>query len=518
MQLPVRSPTARFFAELCKLAGAVLDLDHVLRVVADLLTGILEARRVLLFLYPEPAGLPVLRVVRGFAAGAADSATGPLPETVLSQLLASRLPFALGDGGQPLRFLDQRRLAAPLRPAPALLGVPILLEQETLGLIAADRHLGGDAPAAQDIAVLQDAADFLSRLAGLHRVLLAREDRWRWENLALKASLAHGHQNLLVGRSPALAALKQLIRRVAESRVPVLLVGEPGVGKTLVARLIHEMSPRGGQPFVRVNCASLPGSLLAAELFGLEKGALPDATRGKPGRLSEAEGGTLLLTEVDVLPSALQANLLRLLEEREFQRLGGVKARQAEVRVLAASRENLAAAVAEGRFLAELYQKLSLFTVPVPALRERPQDILPLLNHFLDQVSREYGRRFYLTRQAEAVLAAYSWPENVRELKALVERLAVLADGPALDVADLPPHILGGRKKTEAETTHLSRLKELERREIVAALERHHWVQSQAAMELGLTLRQMGYRVKQFGLLNLVKKGRSRGPAPRTRP
>lgn len=506
--------TARFFAGLCKLAGEVLRPAQVLETVADGLHLVLAARRVLLVLAEDLGNVPVIGAWRGLSPGAGAAVDRLLPPEILAQLAEARQPFAAGEGWQPLRFLDRRHLGGTLRPPPFLLGAPVLDDQDFVGVVAVDRLAAVGGSPGTELEVLTTVAEFLAGLVKVQRSLSAREERWRWENLALAARLAHGHESLLVGQSPAVAALRQLLKRVAESRAPVLLVGEPGVGKTLAARLIHEMSPRRRQPFVRVNCAALPEPLLSAELLGRDKGVGSEASRGRPGRLGEAEGGTLLLTGVERLPSALQGVMLRLLEDREYQRLGGAKVRKADVRLLAATQEDLAAAVAEGRFLAELYQKLSLFTVPVPSLRQRSEDILPLLNHFLDQASRELGRRFYLTRRAEEVLTAYAWPGNVRELKTLVERLTVLAEGPGIDATDLPAPLARVQPRASKEAAPAwSRLKELERQEIIAALERHQGVQSQAALELGLTLRQMGYRIKQFGLLSLVKKGRSRSPA-----
>jgi Nif-specific regulatory protein len=273
--------------------------------------------------------------------------------------------------------------------------------------------------------------------------------------------------------------------------------------------VLHELSPRSRYPFHRLNCASLPENLLAAELFGYEKDALPGVGKARPGRLEEADGGTIFLEEISGLSPGLQAKLVRFLHDQEFKRLGSSRPRKVDVRLIADTCEDLAEAVKSGAFREDLYYLLSQTPVKVPPLRERRQDIPLLLDHFLDKVSKEYGRRFYLTQKALEILQDYAWPGNVREMENLLERLGIMVEGAEIGVKDLPAYLAPVKKLGQAtDQAFLHRLKEIEKREILAALERNRWIQSQAAMDLGLTLRQIGYRVKQFGLDKLIKEHR----------
>jgi Nif-specific regulatory protein len=280
----------------------------------------------------------------------------------------------------------------------------------------------------------------------------------------------------------------------------------------LIARVIHELSSRARYPFLKINCGSLPENLLAAELFGYEKDTLPGTVKARPGRLEEADGGTIVLEEIGEMSLNLQARLVRFLQEMEFTRLGGHRTRKVEVRLIAASTEDLAAEVKAGSFREDLYYLLSHSQVRIPPLSERRQDIPLLLNHFLEKVSKEYGRRFYMTQKALEVLQDYAWPGNVREMENLVERLCIVVEGAEISVKDLPPYLSPATPLGAPEDqAFMTRLKEMEKREILAALERNRWIQSQAAMDLGLTLRQIGYRVKQFGLERLIKEQRAHG-------
>lgn len=495
--------------ELEHVLGEVSDLDRALERFLRVLAASSAMTKGLIILPDLESGVPVLRASQGIGSHEADAALTFMRESPPHPCLTSGAGCAWQSLGQEPLILDRLPSDQKHEGGIAFLGMPVSVAGQPGGLLAVDRLFTDDLPLAEDGRVLGRLTSLLARLVDLHHHLKAREEKWRWESPSLKAELAQGHRPLLVGESPVTQVLKHTITKVAESRAPVMLVGEAGVGKTLMARLIHELSPRAGRPFLKINCAALAEDFLDAELFGRETGA--------PGRLEEADGGALFLAEVDRLSLVLQDKVLRFLEDQEFRRLGGGNLRRAEVRLMSATRNDLREAVREGRFLEELFTNLAVFLLHVPPLRERREDIPALLNHFLDQVSHEYGRRFYLTRPAQEVLTAYDWPGNVREMEHMVERLAVMSEGSEIDVADLPPQGLGKEEKPDTAPASLSRLKELEKREILAALERHQWVQSQAAMELGLTLRQMGYRVKQFGLDKLVKERRSRGTAARLR-
>ncbi len=407
-------------------------------------------------------------------------------------------------------FLNETTSPSVDQSQVSFIGAPIVLEGFPLGILSVDRLFGAEVSLKEDAGFLGTVASLIAQIVNLNLQVKAREESWQRENLSLKAELSEKSQHLLiVGKSPAILEIQHQLKKVVPSRASVLLVGESGSGRTLIGRVIHELSPRAKYPFLKINCSSLPEPLLESELFGFEKDAFPGAVRAKPGRLEEADGGSIFLDEVEALSPALQAKLLRLLQEREFERLGGSRTRKIDVRIIAATTVQLADAVADGAFREDLYYLLSVFPIRVPPLRRRREDIPPLLNHFLDQVSEEYGRRFYFTRKAVEILAEYSWPGNVREMENLVERVCLMVEGSEIDLKDLPSYLSPAGKKAETEDqSFLSRLKEMEKREIVAALERNHWIQSQAAVDLGLTLRQIGYRVKQFGLEKLIKEQR----------
>jgi Nif-specific regulatory protein len=324
----------------------------------------------------------------------------------------------------------------------------------------------------------------------------------------LKAPISHKCGSFFAtARSAAMAQVQQLIRKVAPTRATVLLLGESGTGKTLVAQIIHEFSTRSRGPFIKVNCAAVPDNLLESELFGHEKGSFTGATESRAGRVEEADGGTLFLDEIGELAPAIQAKLLRFLQDREFERLGSNKTRTVDSRIIAATNREMEQAVQEGSFRQDLYYRLNVFPIRVPALRERRDDIEYLVRFFTDAVAREYGCNLRFTEEALRALSAYQWPGNVRELENLIERLAIISMGGITTIDNLAPYLSQIREETHLEgVLPVGSLAHIERARVKGALEKNRGIQSRAAAELGITLRQMGYRIKKFGLQEFVKQ------------
>jgi transcriptional regulator with GAF, ATPase, and Fis domain len=264
----------------------------------------------------------------------------------------------------------------------------------------------------------------------------------RGENQFLREQLGASETGI-VGESPAIATLLRLVARLAPQDTSVLVLGESGTGKELVARALHGGSPRAARPFVAINCAALTDTLLESELFGYEKGAFTGAAAQKKGKLETAEGGTVFFDEIGELAPLLQAKLLRVLQQREFERVGGTRTLKLDVRVIAATNRDLAAEVRRGAFREDLYHRLNVVALKVPPLRERPGDILPLARYFLARAAVRCRRRVTgISPEAERALAAYSWPGNVRELENAIERAVVLGDSEILLPEDLPETIL----------------------------------------------------------------------------
>src|SRR5580704_1964601 len=326
----------------------------------------------------------------------------------------------------------------------------------------------------------------------------------RDENLQLKEELGRRYEfDNIKGRSAAMQEIYSTIARVAPTRATVLLAGESGVGKDLIARAIHFHSPRRDRPFVKINCTALPENLMESELFGYERGAFTGAAQTKPGKFEQADTGTVLLDEIGDVPASIQVKLLRVLQEREFERLGSNKTLHIDVRIIAATNQDLRAALEQGTFREDLYYRLNVVPIEILPLRERKEDIPYLARHFVEKLAPDAGGRVTgITDAAIDKLLGYSWPGNVRELENVIERSIVMASGEKLDAADIrldmnlrPRHVPGELGLPEGMS-----LDTYEQELIKNALKQADGNKSQAARILGLTRNALRYRLTQMGI------------------
>jgi DNA-binding NtrC family response regulator len=354
------------------------------------------------------------------------------------------------------------------------------------------------------------ATDFLLKPFGLDHLMQvvskALEVRaLREENRELKAELGRRYEfDNIIGRSPAMQEIFASIERVAPTRATVLLAGESGVGKDLIARAIHFHSPRRDRPLVKINCSALPENLMESELFGYEKGAFTGAQTSKPGKFEQADTGTVFLDEIGDVPAPIQVKLLRILQEREFERLGSNVTRRIDVRVVAATNQDLRAALEQGTFREDLYYRLNVVPLNIPPLRERKQDIPFLANHFVHKLAPENGCQVErITDAGMEKLIAYYWPGNVRELENVIERSLVMSTGTALDAADIKLEADRRPPRAQSDANFLPdglTLDAYEQEIIREALRRADGNKSQAARLLGLTRNALRYRLTQMGL------------------
>jgi len=323
----------------------------------------------------------------------------------------------------------------------------------------------------------------------------------------------------IIGASPALESVLQQVACVASTDSPVLIYGETGTGKELIAHAIHKASPRCGRALIKLNCAAIPLDLLESELFGHEKGAFTGAIAQKIGRFEMADGGTLFLDEVGDIPPALQPKLLRVLQEQEFERLGSGRTHKVNVRVVAATNRNLVEMVAQNEFRSDLYYRLNVFPISLPSLRERREDIPALVEHFVETLSRRMGRNIrHVPPETMAAFSSYSWPGNIRELQNLVARAVILAqDGVLPNPLPTPPAPVAPSPATvtmpsDPELAIPMTLRDSERALILQTLERTGWRiggPKGAAVNLGLNRTTLIYRLKKLGIERPLRRAAS---------
>jgi two-component system response regulator PilR (NtrC family) len=341
---------------------------------------------------------------------------------------------------------------------------------------------------------------------------LLESRRLRHENVVLRQTTAEQGFAGIIGRSPSMLQVFRLVETVCRTNSTVLLSGESGTGKELVARAIHSLSLRRSRPFVAVNCGAMPEALLESELFGHVRGAFTGADKDKKGLIEAAEGGTVFLDEIGEMPATMQVKLLRVLQERKYRPVGGTEEFSADIRVIAATNRDLPRLVGEGKFREDLFYRLNVIPVKMPALRERHEDIQLIAEHFLAKYTREMSKTIDgFAPEALAALNAYRWPGNVRELENVVERAVALESERRVTIATLPENIRTGQPATTRSADvdaaiaeggfNLERhLQDIERSHLERALERAGGVQTRAADVLGLSFRQFRYLAKKYGL------------------
>ena len=522
LPLPVTSrecPTCRSEVDtiyhVSEVLSRSLDYRQTLRDVLDVLASAGLGRGLVGVVEADSGDLTV-NALHGLDAAAFTPVRYQVGEGVLGQVFDSGETIVVDSVGRDPRFLNRLGIYDPDLP---FIAAPIAAGGKSLGVLAVQ-------PEFADRAHLKDHARFVEMIANLigHSVRLALDVDQEKKNLAeerdsLRRAVRgkYGFDNI-VGHSARMRRVFDQVRLVAKWNTTVLIRGETGTGKELIANAIHYNSPRARGPYVRLNCATLPENLLESELFGHEKGAFTGAVGARKGRFEAADGGTLFLDEIGEISPAFQAKLLRVLQEGEFERVGGGRTLKVDVRVIAATHRDLEAAVDAGDFREDLYYRLNVMPILLPALRERSEDIPDLARFLVRRLSEQQGRSLTLQESAVRRLTQYGWPGNVRELENCLERAAVMSETGVID-ADLiridrfrqsppaaapagavPPALTFAETPDDPADALVDPAELNERDRVIAALEQAGWVQAKAARLLGMTPRQIAYRIQTLAI------------------
>ncbi len=520
--------------EISKILSASLNLEATLRAVLNLLSCYMDMRRGVVAINDSAGNLTVVAASgispRDVSEGAAD-----LPAEVAARILSGEMPFVTENVADDVLLADYVRVPDALEDETvSFLAVPIRTSGKPFGVLAIARvwNRHGAIDFGEDVRFLTMVANLVAQTVKLHERIPAdcsaahHSARLASVRPAPRQDATAHHLADVIGVSRAMQQVFAQVHLVAPTRSTVVLRGESGTGKELIAKAVHVLSPRTSGPFIKVNCAALPDTLLESELFGHEKGAFTGATHERKGRFELANEGTLFLDEIGDISPSFQAKLLRVLQEREFERVGGTRTIKVDVRLVCATNRNLEEAVAKGEFRADLYYRINVVPIFIPSLRERTEDVPLLADHFLAAFNRDNERQLRFTDRAIAALQTCSFPGNVRELENCIQRLATLTRGDIIDEIDLPcqqalcqcatllpqPAYTQAREPATSpvdeslaadwqEVDDLSNLDALPQRErLVRVMERAGWVQAKAARMLGISPRQMGYALRKHNI------------------
>jgi Nif-specific regulatory protein len=492
------------FYEISETLNQHLDLKQSLYAVLDILHNSLSMDRGTVTLRHPLRDEIVIEVAHGLSRSAMERGKYKLGEGITGKVIASGKAVAVPKISEEPQFLD-RTATRRSRQGEELsfICVPVKKGQEVIGALSVDRQFDPAFNLKKGERVLSVVATMIARhVINLENIKLEKE-HLREENQRLRDELKTRYSiNNIVGNSNKMREVYQMISQVSRSNATVLIRGESGTGKELVANSIHYNSHRADKPFVKVNCAALPPTLIESELFGHEKGAFTGAIKQKLGKFELAHKGTLFLDEIGSIGLDVQVNLLRVLQEREFERVGGQKTITSDVRIITATNKNLEEAVEEGSFRGDLYYRLNVFPIFMPPLRERKTDVLLLADFFLEKYAKENGkeiRRF--STPAINMLMDYHWPGNVRELENCIERAVLLCNEGVIHGYHLPPTLQTGSETDTLPTLSLeTAVNNLEKEMIIDALKNTRGNITSAAELLDTTVRKFAYKMKYLGI------------------
>ncbi|MCK5504137.1 MAG: sigma 54-interacting transcriptional regulator [Thermodesulfovibrionia bacterium] len=484
--------------EVSKVLTTSFALERNLLSVMSTLGSLLEMQRGCVFLL-DPLSRE-LRIVAAHGLTKKNIGKGKyrIGEGIVGRVLEKKIPMVIPNIGKEPLFLNKTG-SRPEKDGISFLCVPIMIKNEVLGVLSVDRiYSKKQGNVDDDLRVLRIVASLIAQFIKLWESY--EEVEKEKENLKRELKARYRIENV-IGQSDRMQEVFEAVHRVAPSKATVLLRGESGTGKELIAKAIHYMSPRNAGPFVKFNCASIPEGLLESELFGHEKGSFTGAVSLRKGKFELADKGTIFLDEVGDLPITLQPKILRVLQEREFERVGSEKTIKTDVRIVTATSRDLENLLSQGKFREDLYYRLNVIPLFLPPTREREEDIPILIDYFLEKFNRENNRLVVLDKNVLQIFLNYNWPGNVRELENTIERLVIMSGSDRVTASDLPVSLSIRRLKSSGKSASLTaNVKEIEKVNIIDALEKTGWVQAKAARLLGITPRQIGYKITKYDI------------------
>jgi len=497
--------------EIARRLGTSLDPEVTLGSILEILSENMGMRRGTLTLLDPDTKQLYIEFAHGLTEEEKRRGVYKIGEGITGKVVETGEPIIVPDVGKEPLFLNRTRSRGDIsRENISFISVPVKVKGETIGVLSVDRLFTDKSISLEeDVRILTIVASLIGQAITIAKMVETERKKFLKEKLRLQRELKSPYRFAnIVFQSEKMREVLDAAWRVSQSKATVLLRGESGTGKELIARAIHYHSKRCDKPFISVNCAAIPDTLIESDLFGHEKGAFTGATQTKRGRFEMADGGTLFLDEVGDIPLSTQVKLLRVLQEKRFERVGGNKSITVDVRIIAATNRDLEEAVRRGDFREDLYYRLNVVPIRIPPLRERKEDIPPLVGHFLQIFNEENGREIKISNEALDTLLMYSWPGNVRELENCVERMIVMAKNEIIMAEDVPIHIgeeLSSSNPTgtgsgETLKTLDKTVEEIEKGKILEALKRCGFVQARAARLLGITPRQIGYKMRKYGI------------------
>ncbi|MBP7831145.1 MAG: sigma 54-interacting transcriptional regulator [Kiritimatiellae bacterium] len=476
-----------------------LDMRDVVTPVLEALSEYLDMKYATLTLLNRKTGDILIEAAHGLSPQQARRGRYKLGEGVTGQVVLTGKPAIIPKTGESPLFLDKTRRGK--RADTSFLCVPIKVEQEVVGALSADLPYRPTANLEEDVRLLTIIASMIAQAVKLRRAAQEEQERLEIENQRLREELRSRFRPAnIIGNSHEMQIVYDQIAQVAKTPTTVLIEGETGTGKELVAAAIHYNSERADKPFVKAHCAALPENLIESELFGHVKGAFTGALADRKGRFELAHGGTLFLDEIGDIPPSIQIKLLRVVQEREFERIGGTTTIKTNCRLITATNKDLPAMVAAGRFREDLFYRLHVFPIFVPPLRKRKADIVLLADHFLEKYSKENSKK--VRRLSSAVidmLMSYHWPGNVRELENCIERAVLVAEGDVVHPYHLPPTLQTAEAVGTAPAGTLKGLVEAYERDLIRdALKSSRGNVAAAARTLDSTQRILGYKITKY--------------------